>query len=343
MTDPSQWTPEIAEAMAVEEGIAPLNEQAAGRSSTGCARKRRAAASSRPCGRSASARAWTPRRCTNSSPRARPRRSPAAPAIQSPRAASSAGWAGGGEVTPRHPSVTLIFRNKRQNSDLTQYSLNRRTNMSEDRKLAIICSKGSLDMAYPGLVLANAARMMGIEADLFFTFWGMDIITKDKVDHLKVVAGRQPGHAHAAVRRRPARHDRHGHDHDEEGNRQAGHAAGARIPGDDSRRRLWHLRLPHGRRHDAPANAKTWSTKSTTSSAPWNSWNAPRAPSFCSSNSHYASLLYTVAKAGVPLWAPAFARPAQDDWTPLVRGMDAWTGDMSEAFLCYYAPGAVNA
>lgn len=60
--------------------------------------------------------------------------------------------------------------------------------MSEEknRKLAIICSKGSLDMAYPGLVLANAARMMGIDADLFFTFWGMDIISKKNVDHLKV-------------------------------------------------------------------------------------------------------------------------------------------------------------
>jgi len=56
----------------------------------------------------------------------------------------------------------------------------------ETRKLSIICSKGSLDMAYPGLILANAARMMGMEADLFFTFWGMDIITKKKVDHLKV-------------------------------------------------------------------------------------------------------------------------------------------------------------
>lgn len=56
----------------------------------------------------------------------------------------------------------------------------------ETRKLAIICSKGSLDMAYPGLVLSNAARMSGIDATLFFTFWGMDIITKNKVDHLKV-------------------------------------------------------------------------------------------------------------------------------------------------------------
>ncbi len=57
---------------------------------------------------------------------------------------------------------------------------------NETRKLAIICSKGSLDMAYPGLVLANAARMLGIEAMIFFTFWGMDIITKKKVNKLKV-------------------------------------------------------------------------------------------------------------------------------------------------------------
>ena len=56
----------------------------------------------------------------------------------------------------------------------------------QTRKLSIIVSKGSLDMAYPGLILANAARMMGIEADLFFTFWGMDVITKERVDHLKV-------------------------------------------------------------------------------------------------------------------------------------------------------------
>ncbi len=50
--------------------------------------------------------------------------------------------------------------------------------------LAIICSKGSLDMAYPGLILANAARMSGIEASLFFTFWGLDIVTEKKIDHL---------------------------------------------------------------------------------------------------------------------------------------------------------------
>ena len=54
-----------------------------------------------------------------------------------------------------------------------------------DRKLAIICSKGSLDMAYPGLVLANAALGEGIETHLFFTFWGFDMINKKTMGHLK--------------------------------------------------------------------------------------------------------------------------------------------------------------
>ena len=53
------------------------------------------------------------------------------------------------------------------------------------RKLAIICSKGNLDMAYPGLILANAALGEGIETHLFFTFWGFDIITRERMDDLK--------------------------------------------------------------------------------------------------------------------------------------------------------------
>ena len=55
---------------------------------------------------------------------------------------------------------------------------------AEGRKLAIICSKGSLDMAYPGLVLANAALGEGVETHLFFTFWGFDIINKETMAHL---------------------------------------------------------------------------------------------------------------------------------------------------------------
>ena len=53
------------------------------------------------------------------------------------------------------------------------------------RKLAIICSKGNLDMAYPGLILANAALGEGVETHLFFTFWGFDMITKSRMGDLK--------------------------------------------------------------------------------------------------------------------------------------------------------------
>ena len=54
-----------------------------------------------------------------------------------------------------------------------------------DRKLAIICSKGNLDMAYPGLILANAALSEGIETMVFFTFWGFDMITKSRMNDLQ--------------------------------------------------------------------------------------------------------------------------------------------------------------
>jgi len=54
------------------------------------------------------------------------------------------------------------------------------------RKLSIICSKGTLDMAYPGLVLANAALMEGIDVNIFFTFWGLDMVNKKTMNYLKV-------------------------------------------------------------------------------------------------------------------------------------------------------------
>ena len=53
------------------------------------------------------------------------------------------------------------------------------------RKLAIICSKGNLDMAYPGLILANAALSEGVETMVFFTFWGFDMITKSRMNDLQ--------------------------------------------------------------------------------------------------------------------------------------------------------------
>lgn len=56
---------------------------------------------------------------------------------------------------------------------------------SSGRKLAIICSKGNLDMAYPGLILANAALSEGVETHLFFTFWGFDMINRKTMHDLK--------------------------------------------------------------------------------------------------------------------------------------------------------------
>jgi len=68
------------------------------------------------------------------------------------------------------------------------------------RKLAIIISKGSLDMAYPGLILGNAALGEGVEVELFFTFWGFDIITKGRMEHLSFTpVGNPATHIPAAL------------------------------------------------------------------------------------------------------------------------------------------------
>lgn len=57
---------------------------------------------------------------------------------------------------------------------------------SRRNKLVIICSKGSLDMAYPPLMLATTAAAMGMDVHLYFTFWGMNMITKKTIDSLKI-------------------------------------------------------------------------------------------------------------------------------------------------------------
>jgi len=54
------------------------------------------------------------------------------------------------------------------------------------RKMAFICSKGTLDMVYPALIMGWAALGNGIEVTLFFTFWGMDMINKHRIDHLEL-------------------------------------------------------------------------------------------------------------------------------------------------------------
>lgn len=56
----------------------------------------------------------------------------------------------------------------------------------EPRKIAFICSKGNLDMVYPALVMGWAALGNGIDVTIFFTFWGMDMINKARVNHLEI-------------------------------------------------------------------------------------------------------------------------------------------------------------
>lgn len=61
------------------------------------------------------------------------------------------------------------------------------------RKVSIVISKGSLEGVYPGLIMANGARMEGIEALVFFTFFGLEAIITKRMKHLKVTTVGNPG------------------------------------------------------------------------------------------------------------------------------------------------------
>ncbi len=60
------------------------------------------------------------------------------------------------------------------------------------RKVAIIASKGTLDMAYPPLILATAAAAMDMEVGVFFTFYGLNILLKNGPRKLKVAPVANP-------------------------------------------------------------------------------------------------------------------------------------------------------
>ncbi len=59
-------------------------------------------------------------------------------------------------------------------------------------KVSIIVSRGSLDGIYPGLIMANGARMEGIEANLFFTFFGLYGVLKDYMGHIRIATVGNP-------------------------------------------------------------------------------------------------------------------------------------------------------
>ncbi len=63
--------------------------------------------------------------------------------------------------------------------------------MSEEKKLAIIATKGTLDWAYPPFILASTAAALGYETQIFFTFYGLQLLRKDL--NLKVSPLGTPG------------------------------------------------------------------------------------------------------------------------------------------------------
>jgi peroxiredoxin family protein len=67
------------------------------------------------------------------------------------------------------------------------------TNYEPIKKVSIIVSHGSLEGIYPALIMANGARMEGIDASLFFTFFGLDAIIEKRMDNVKVATVGNPG------------------------------------------------------------------------------------------------------------------------------------------------------
>lgn len=60
------------------------------------------------------------------------------------------------------------------------------------RRIALVASKGTLDQAYPPLIMATTAASLGWEAGVYFTFYGLDIIHNDRLESLKVASLANP-------------------------------------------------------------------------------------------------------------------------------------------------------
>ena len=65
-------------------------------------------------------------------------------------------------------------------------SLAAATDDDDGKKMSIIATKGTLDMAYPPLILASTAAAFGYEVTVFHTFWGLDILHEERSKNLKL-------------------------------------------------------------------------------------------------------------------------------------------------------------
>ena len=74
----------------------------------------------------------------------------------------------------------------------TQNVLTKTEESKKVKKMMLILSKATLDNVYACFILANGARMEGIESEIFFTFFGLEAINKDKLDKLHVATVGNP-------------------------------------------------------------------------------------------------------------------------------------------------------
>ena len=60
------------------------------------------------------------------------------------------------------------------------------------KKMLFILSKATIENVYAAFIMANGARMEGIESEIFFTFFGLEAIQKKKLEHLHVATVGNP-------------------------------------------------------------------------------------------------------------------------------------------------------
>ena len=83
----------------------------------------------------------------------------------------------------------------------------------DEKKLAIIATKGSLDWAYPPFILASTAAALGYETEIFFTFYGLQLLKKNL--NLEVTPLGNPGMPISSIRSGSARYAGYDDQYDE--------------------------------------------------------------------------------------------------------------------------------
>ncbi|MDJ1434733.1 DsrE/DsrF/DrsH-like family protein [Halostagnicola sp. A-GB9-2] len=94
------------------------------------------------------------------------------------------------EVEPETDAAELQALRKRV--DELEQSLADLDDGDGPKKMTIVATQGSFDMAYPPLILASTAAAFGWDVVVFHTFWGLDILHEEKSENLKLSAVGNP-------------------------------------------------------------------------------------------------------------------------------------------------------